>query len=116
MTLPQLSLVVIRATNLEATVAFYQTIGLVFQEEQHGSGPRHYSCIMGEVVLEIYPPRVHTLPDTNLIGFRVADLDETLHQLSGIGFQTENEPKTSTWGRWVNLLDPDGRTVQLSEL
>jgi hypothetical protein len=55
--MPQLSLIVIRATDIEETMGFYRAIGLAFQEEQHGSGPLHYSCTLDGVVLEIYPHR-----------------------------------------------------------
>ena len=42
-----LSLMVLRTDNIEAVLAFYQAIGLQFQQEQHGSGPIHYSCEIG---------------------------------------------------------------------
>ena len=55
MTNPSLSLLVVRSSRLEASLAFYRALGLSFVEEQHGSGPIHYSTRLGDTVLEIYP-------------------------------------------------------------
>lgn len=48
---------VIRATNPEEALAFFQTLGLTFEKEKHGSGPEHYACEQNGVVFEIYPSR-----------------------------------------------------------
>ena len=47
--------VVLRARDVTATRAFYESMGLRFVEEQHGTGPRHAAADCGEWVLEIYP-------------------------------------------------------------
>lgn len=41
------ALVVLRASDPEATLAFYKELGCVFCEERHGSGPLHRSCQLG---------------------------------------------------------------------
>ena len=46
----KISLLVIRCQDLEASKVFYQQLGLVFEKEQHGSGPIHYSCEYDVVV------------------------------------------------------------------
>lgn len=48
---------VIKTTRLEAVLAFYKTLGLIFVEEKHGKGPTHYACESNGVVFEIYPAR-----------------------------------------------------------
>ena len=48
---------VIRATRLEEVLSFFQTLGLEFVKEKHGSGPEHYACERNGVVFEIYPSR-----------------------------------------------------------
>jgi hypothetical protein len=50
-----LKLLVLKTTQVERLVAFYQTLGIAFAQEQHGKGPIHHSGQIGGVVLEIYP-------------------------------------------------------------
>ena len=112
-----LSLVVIRTLDMAVTLKFYQAIGLGFEEEQHGSGPVHYSCDLGGIVLEIYPEKADapSSEKATMLGFKVASLDETLSQLENLGIQPKSAPREADWGRWSNVVDPDGRTIQLSE-
>ena len=58
-----LSLLVLRTEDLERSVRFYRTLGLRFAEEQHGNGPVHYACELGETVLELYPAKPGSAPD-----------------------------------------------------
>ncbi len=109
------SLLVIRAFNMEAALAFYCALGLTFSEEQHVSGPVHYACEVGDLIFEIYPARVGDATDATMIGFAVEALDETLAALQTLGFEPKSPPKTASWGRFVNVADGDGRTVQLTE-
>jgi len=114
------SLVVIRSSNLEAALSFYGALGLSFVQEQHGSGPVHYSCDMGGVVLEIYPGQPGAAPEpktagSTMLGFSVASLDDILEKLRELGIEPKTGPKDSSWGRWVNVVDPDGRVVQLNQ-
>ena len=51
----ELDVVVFRCADLDATLAFYEGLGLEFAEEQHGRGPRHFSTQLGQAVLELYP-------------------------------------------------------------
>lgn len=50
-----LSLLVLKARQVPKLRAFYGTLGIEWTEEQHGSGPVHYSGQLGETVLELYP-------------------------------------------------------------
>ena len=115
-----LSLVVIRAANQEASLAFYRALGLTFVQEQHGSGPVHYSCNLGGLVLELYPskvsPPLEQSTDTTMLGFKVTSLESTVVELQKLGIKPKSLPKESTWGRWVNVVDPDGRTVQINQV
>ena len=110
------SLIVVRSAKVEAMLAFYSALGMTWQPEQHGSGPVHHSCSLGEMTMEIYPPKDDAEPDAaTMIGFKVDSLDDTLANLARLGFEPKSPPKTSDWGRWVNVVDPDGRVVQLTE-
>jgi hypothetical protein len=47
--------VVLYASDVERSRQFYEELGLSLSEEQHGNGPRHYSCRLGSTVFELYP-------------------------------------------------------------
>ena len=115
------SLIVIRTAGIEASLAFYTALGLNFIQEQHGSGPIHYSCDLGGIVMEIYPasgsgsaPEPRSAGAT-MLGFKVASLTDTLAELKALGYEPKTAPKEAEWGLWVNIADPDGRLVQLNQ-
>jgi lactoylglutathione lyase len=112
-----LSLIVLRSANVDAALTFYQALGLTFAQEQHGSGPIHYSCQIGGTVLEIYPGEEGVAPDrksggATMLGFAVASIDDVLAKLPD---KPMSAPKDSTWGRRAVVLDPDGRAIELTE-
>jgi catechol 2,3-dioxygenase-like lactoylglutathione lyase family enzyme len=114
------SLVVIRAADVQASLTFYGALGLSFVKEQHGSGPVHYFCELGGMVVEIYPGQPGNAPEARnggatMIGFNVPDLNDVLMKLKTMGIEPESPPKDADWGLWVNVNDPDGRVVQLVE-
>ena len=118
MKIPALSLIVLRSANVEAALAFYGSVGLVFVKEQHGSGPIHYSAELSGLVLEIYPAQTGTASEpkasgATMLGIQVGSLDEALAKLQELHIESEAPPKDSDWGRWVNVTDPDGRVIQL---
>ncbi|MBW4462814.1 MAG: VOC family protein [Nodosilinea sp. WJT8-NPBG4] len=115
-----LSLIVIRATDIEALLAFYHALGITLVQEKHGSSPVHYSCDFGGLVLELYPSKANSSQESNthtiMLGFNVASLDSTLAELLKLGVKPKSTPKESAWGYWVNVVDPSGRTVQINEV
>ncbi len=48
---------VIRTTKMAETLEFFNRLGLVFVEEKHGTGPRHFACERDGVVFELYPAK-----------------------------------------------------------
>jgi uncharacterized glyoxalase superfamily protein PhnB len=117
---PALSLIVLRSSNLEAAVRFYETVGFSFVQEQHGSGAIHYSCELNGTVIEIYPGEPGEAPNrkqagATMLGFRVDSLDTVLEILQNIGANVLTNPQTSQWGKRMVVEDPDGRAVELSE-
>jgi lactoylglutathione lyase len=115
-----LSLIVIRTADIDASLAFYRALGVAFVQEQHGSGPVHYSCNFGDLVLELYLNKAESPEEsrthTTMLGFRVVSLETTLLALGKLGIEPKAPPKESEWGRWVNVTDPSGRTVQINEV
>jgi catechol 2,3-dioxygenase-like lactoylglutathione lyase family enzyme len=68
-----IALLVLRCTDLAASKAFYEALGLTFRAEKHGIGPEHWSGQVGSTVLELYPASSPlSLPER--LGFHVADV------------------------------------------
>lgn len=109
-----LSLLVLRARNVELTRDFYEALGLQFQLEQHGSGPSHYASQMGDLVLEIYPllPDQTEVNDSVMLGFQVESLD----LIPGISGDKDRIKTTPDGERFCMVQDPDGHKVRLTEI
>jgi lactoylglutathione lyase len=111
----RLGSLVLYTADLQRTIAFYRLFGLTFVPEQHGSGPLHYSTMLGETLLEIYPASSSS-PSAEArvrIGLLVVSIENTLKHG---GLSPEKPVKPSPYGRFVTLTDPDGRTIELREL
>lgn len=111
---------VLRCSDLEASRAFYTALGLAFQTEQHGKGPVHYSCQLGDLILELYPGKPGSAPGrtqagATMHGFLTESLDSVLENLQALGTEIVHPPTDSPWGRRSVVLDPDGRAVELMQ-
>lgn len=100
-----LTLLVLYCSDVDASLRFYERLGLSFVKEQHGAGPVHYSTQIGDVVLELYP--AGRRPGRVRLAFSVpAALHATLQQATG---QTSREPE-----RAIVLEDPDRNHVEIT--
>ncbi len=109
----RLNLVVIRSTDIDRLRDFYSALlGVEFVPEKHGDGPRHYSCQLGDVVLEIYPAR-DNVPSQESVGFLVPNLEEALKRVELT--HIHKAPMQTDYGRLAVIRDPDGRMVHLEE-
>lgn len=115
-----LNLLVIRAKKPEMLAAFYNKLGLTFQEEQHGSGPKHFCSSNGGSIFEIYPLKNPAEGTQNTrLGFMVDSIDGVIN---AIGDKTRvlvppanfdvNRPGLN---RRAVLIDPEGHKVELVE-
>ena len=104
-------LLVLRARDIETTVAFYRSLGIHFSPEQHGQGPRHFASEQNGFVFEIYPLKASQgeISDSLMIGFQVESLRATLDALNSSAEIKSGET------RFCTLHDPDGRSVRLEE-
>jgi lactoylglutathione lyase len=98
------------------SLRFYRALGLQLTQEQHGNGPVHYACELGETVLELYPAKPGTAPDRligggTMLGFLVESLAQTMQALADLGIAA---PPSSTPSRAL-LHDPDGRAIEIQE-
>jgi catechol 2,3-dioxygenase-like lactoylglutathione lyase family enzyme len=109
-----LTLLVLKTSKIERLRAFYQALGLQFEEERHGSGPLHYAAKIGDTVFEIYPAAGAGVDAKDMrVGFRVASVVQAVESLRGIGVVIIGEPTSSDWGKRIVVRDPDGRTVEI---
>ena len=109
-----LRLLVIKTHKVESVRVFYETIGLRFENEQHGNGPEHYSSSLDDGIFEIYPLLTNQDVDSNLrLGFAVADVDSVIRSLDLSSERLVQSPKETPWGFQAIVCDPDGRKVEL---
>jgi catechol 2,3-dioxygenase-like lactoylglutathione lyase family enzyme len=112
-----LSLVVLRASDITRSAAFYTRLGMQLNQHRHGAGPEHFSAeLAGGGVFELYPlndgaPVVHAR-----IGFRVPSVDLALAALRDYPETVVSGARDSEWGRRAIVTDPDGNRVELLQL
>ncbi len=115
MSSPTLNLVVLRCRDSEASVSFYQRLGLTFIRHRHGKGPEHYSADLNGTVFELYPlVSEDTSTRGTRIGFRVTSVDSTLSALDDPS-AIHSPAQSSEWGRRAVIIDPDGHRIELTE-
>lgn len=112
---PRLRLIVIRSLDIEALKKFYEALGISFKKERHGFGPFHYAARAGGCVFEIYATGTLLHVDRATLGFEVDSIDRVFQNLQGIGIQQTKRVETTSQGKTLFLVDPDGRTVLLTE-
>jgi lactoylglutathione lyase len=103
----KLNLFVLKSEDIDRTRKFYEALGCQFIEERHGDGPRHYSSVINDVVLEVYKGKVANEGVT--IGFCVNDLSNIKDSLPGIGASIITEPSPDM--PYLIIQDIDGRTI-----
>ena len=115
----ELQLLVLKTGRLEELRSFYGALGIELVEEQHGKGPKHYSGKVGATLLELYPlgnRDGEASPNTVRLGFSVSNLEETLKEAQKLGVKISTTPRATEWGLQIILKDPDGRTLELTQV
>jgi lactoylglutathione lyase len=116
MTKIQLNLVVIRSSDIEKSVLFYQQLGLNFNRHQHGAGLEHFASEENCITFEIYPCTFETeRTTTTRLGFQVDSVDAIIQELEQSGTAIISYPKDSPWGRRAIVVDPDGHKIELTQ-
>ena len=111
-----LSLLAIRARDIDRLANFYRALGFRFIKHRHGNGPEHLSSTIGETVFEIYPAHGTDENTTSTrLGFSVPSLGEALDQLRGIQATVLAEPSDTGFGRRAVVRDFEGHKVELYE-
>src|SRR5688500_13324631 len=95
-----LSLVVIRARDIEKLASFYTALGFSFVRHSHGKGPEPFSSTIGEGVFEIYPSAGSNENTTaTRLGFSVPSLAKALERLRELNATILTEPADTPFGR-----------------
>jgi predicted enzyme related to lactoylglutathione lyase len=111
-----LSLVVIRARDIDRLANFYAALGLHFTRHRHGTGPEHLSSTIGETVFEIYPANSSNESTVSTrLGFSVPSLTNALSQLRNLHATVLTEPSNTPFGRRAVVKDFEGHKVELYE-
>jgi lactoylglutathione lyase len=113
-----LTLLVLKTHDQTSLRDFYSRLGIAFTEEKHGDGPLHLAARLSDLVLEIYPLPADAGPMdmTTRLGFGVPELDEKIHHLKAAGTTVVSRPKATECGYRAVVRDPDGRTVELTQI
>lgn len=105
-----LNQITIDVSSLEASAAFYETLGLV---RIVWSPPRYarYECASGSTTLSLHIAPAPILSGAALC-FEVEHVDSEVARLKAAGLKFDAEPTDQTW-RWREawLTDPDGRRI-----
>lgn len=110
-----LNLLVLRAKDPARLARFYGAFGLSFVQEQHGNGPVHLTCELGDSVLEIYPYQESQGETSGArLGFRVDSIDRAIAACTA-EVRILSAPKLTQWGRRAVIQDPEGHKVELTE-
>jgi lactoylglutathione lyase len=107
---PSLEYLVLRCSDLERSRTFYEALGLQLTHEQHGRGTPHYSCNLGETVLEPYPLSGRPSSGARL-GLRVASVRATVEAMARIGADVRVAPD----GASAVIRDPDSHEIAIVE-
>lgn len=108
-----LEYLVLRCADLERSRLFYGSLGLTLVAEQHDAGPLHFSCSLGDTVLELYPATAGASARVRL-GLLVLDVAQCVANVQAVGadvvkLRIESRPRTAL------VRDPDGNDVALTE-
>jgi lactoylglutathione lyase len=110
-----LSLIVIRAREVERLGTFYSALGLAFTKHRHGNGPEHLSSNVGETVFEIYPANGEESTISTRLGFSVPSLTEAMADLRRLKATIVTEPCDTEFGRRAVVKDFEGHKVEIYE-
>ena len=111
-----LSLVVIRALDMDRLASFYTALGFHFAKHRHGKGQEHLSSTIGETVFEIYPSSgANEITASTRLGFSVPSLANALGKLRRVDATVLTEPSDTQFGHRAVVKDFEGHKVELYE-
>jgi lactoylglutathione lyase len=106
-----LSLLVLKVTDIARSRAFYELLGLSFAEHRHGNGPVHWCSDDLGFPLELYPA-VQPAQNYVALGFRLPDLPASRQRLVEHGIDC-SALSDSGFGLHFVVRDPDNNRVEI---
>ena len=122
MTGVEISLIVIRSVDMARARRFYESIGLSFGDEQHGTGPAHLSATdPSGFVFELYPAKASAVVERRAVGdvrlgVRVPSASEAAEAAVLAGGSAVGEVAACNGVERAVVTDPDGRRIELTSL
>lgn len=119
--MPEVASIVLYSSQPERTIAFYRSVGVDFEDEDHGDGMVHAATEVGGVHVAVFAASdTGTAPSRQadgctFVGFYVDSLDEVLTAVSALGATVLVDHELQDWGCRVVLEDPDGRPVEINQ-
>ncbi len=111
-----LKLLGLRARDLDATKDFYALLGVEFQMDQHGQGPKHYAGMIDGLVLQLYQADEEFQEDHQMrLGLEVSGLEEILSLVTPVRGTIVKALYDTSYGCKAVVRDPDGRILELYE-
>jgi lactoylglutathione lyase len=117
----EISSLVLFASSVRATAAFYRALGLDLAEEDHGEGPVHFATELGPVHFAIYPAGAagraaeRRSGGSVFPGFYVDSLDSVAEALGRAGATMLTSHQEMPWGCRIVVEDPDGRAIEVNQ-
>lgn len=103
-----INLIILSCADIEKSKLFYTKLGLNFNQEQHENGPIHYSCIVNNMVLELYPASKNFPVEKSVrLGLNVESII-MLKEIHKLELKQINETLFKT-------KDPDGRIIFMNQ-
>jgi catechol 2,3-dioxygenase-like lactoylglutathione lyase family enzyme len=112
------SRILLRPTDLERSLRFYEeTLGLAVYREW-GSGPnRGVAFFLGGGLLEVSGSSAQPPSGAVRVVLQVRDLRRAFRQLADNGVEIEEEPEVKPWGLFeMTARDPDGLALVFVEV
>ena len=106
-----LSLLVLKVSDIARSRAFYALLGLSFVEHRHGSGPIHWCSEDLGFPLELYPA-AQPAENSVALGFRLPDLQAQRQRLIAHGIAC-SALSDSGFGLHFVVRDPDNNRVEI---
>jgi lactoylglutathione lyase len=119
--LVEVSSVVIMTSQVESCVAFYRTLGVPLEDEDHGDGILHAAVDIGGVHVAVVPAAGsgrspgYRQSGSTFVGFWVSSLEATGMALQALGAEVFVKHEACEWGCRFVVADPDGRAVEVNQ-
>lgn len=119
--MPEVSSIVLFSARADRTIAFYRSVGIQFEEEDHGDGVVHAATDVGDFHFAIFAAADSEVTPgwrvggSTFIGFYVDSLDATIKALTSIDVKVLADHEVRDWGCRVVVEDPDGRAVEINQ-